>query len=246
MHIIQEKLINLADEYNLSNLTLRKIGELVHEPNSPQKIKHHINQLIGKGLLVVTPDGKTTKKAKGGFGKSGLISLPILGSANCGQALIFADEKIEGYLKLSRNLLKKDLINEIKNLFILKAVGNSMNRAVVDNKSIEDGDYVIINKGSVAKNGDYVVSIIDGVANIKKFYIDKPNDQIVLLSESSQDFPPIYISKEDQDSYLISGRVVGIMKKPDEMTLMRDASLTDILNDLGDISKEEVEYYENL
>jgi repressor LexA len=246
MHIIQEKLINLADEYNLSDLTLRKIGELVYEPNSPQKIKHHINQLISRGLLVVTPDGKTTKKAKGGLGKSGLFSLPILGSANCGQALIFADDKIEGYLKLSRNLLKKDLINEIKELFVLKAVGNSMNRAVIDNKNIEDGDFLIINKGSIVKSGDYVVSIIDGVANIKKFYIDKPNNQIILLSESSQDFAPIYISKEDQDSYLIGGKVVGIMKKPDEMALMRDASAMDILNDLGDISKEEVEYYENL
>jgi repressor LexA len=246
MHIIQERLINLADNYNLSDLTLRKIGELVHEPNSPQKIKHHINQLIGKGLLTVTPDGKTTKKTKGGISKSGLLSLPILGSANCGQALIFADEKIEGYLKLSRNLLEDNLIDKPKELFVLKAVGNSMNRAMINNKNIEDGDFVIINKGSVAKNGDFVVSIIDGVANIKKFYIDKPNNQIILLSESSQDFPPIYISKKDQDSYLICGKVVGIMKKPDEMALMRDASAMDILNDLGDISREEVEYYENL
>jgi SOS-response transcriptional repressor LexA len=246
MHIIQERLINLADNYNLSDLTLRRIGELVHEPNSPQKIKHHINQLIGKGLLIVTPDGKTTKKAKGGLSKSGLLSLPILGSANCGQALIFADEKIEGYLKLSYNLLKSDLIDKVKELFVLKAVGNSMNRAMINNKNIEDGDFVIINKGPVAKNGDYVVSIIDGVANIKKFYIDKPNNQIVLLSESSQDFPPIYISKKDQDSYLICGRIVDVMKKPDEMALMRDASLIDILNNLGDISKEEVKYYKNL
>ena len=246
MHIIQEKLINLVDNYNLSDLTLRKIGELIDEPNSPLKIKHHINQLINKGLLVVTPDGKKTKRATGGLGKSGLISLPILGSANCGQPLIFADGKIEGYLKLSRNLLKKDLISVAKELFVLKAVGNSMNRSSIDNKNIEDGDFVIINKGSIIKNGDYVVSIIDGVANIKKFYIDKPNNQIVLLSESSQDFPPIYISKEDQDSYLINGKVVGIMKKPDEMALMRDISSMDILNDLGEISKEEVDYYENL
>lgn len=246
MHIIQEKLINLADNYNLSDLTLRKIGELVHEPNSPQKIKHHINQLISKGLLVVSSDGKKTKKTKGGLNKSGLVSLPILGSANCGQALIFADEKIEGYLKLSFSLLRKDLISRIKEIFVLKAVGNSMNRIAIDSKNIEDGDFVLVDKGAVVKNGDCVVSVIDGAANIKKFYIDKNNNQIILLSESSQDFPPIYISKEDQDSYLICGKVVGIMKKPDEMTLMRDASLTDVLNDLGNISKEEVEYYESL
>jgi len=246
MHIIQEKLISLADNYNLSDLTLRKIGELVSEPNSPQKIKHHINQLIGRGLLVVSPDGKKIKKAKSGLNKSGLVSLPILGSANCGQALIFADEKIEGYLKLSRSLLKNDLISKIKEIFVLKAVGNSMNRATIDNKNIEDGDFVIIKKESSIKSGDYVVSVIDEVANIKKLYIDKNNNQIILLSESSQDFPPIYISEKDQAGYLICGKVVDVMKKPDEITLMRDASSSDILKNLGNISEEEVEYYENL
>lgn len=245
MHLIQEKIINLADSRNLSDLTLRKIGELIGEPKSPQKIKHHLNQLIGKGLLIVGPDGKI-KKTKGGIGKSGLISLPILGSANCGQALIFADEKVEGYLKISKGLLKNNLINKIKDVFVLKAVGNSMNRATINGKNIEDGDYVIIDKKEVVRNGDHVVSIIDGAANIKKIYIDKKNNQIILLSESNQDFPPIYISEKDGNSYLICGKVADVIKKPDEMALMRNASSSDILKDLGEISKEEVEYYENL
>jgi SOS-response transcriptional repressor LexA len=245
MHIIQEKIINLANNCNLSDLTLRKIGELVGEPKSPQKIKHHINQLIGKGLLIVESDGKI-KKAKGGIGKSGLISLPILGSANCGQALIFADEKVEGYLKISRGLLKNNLINKIGDIFVLKAVGNSMNRAIINGKNIEDGDYVIIDKKEAIRNGDHVVSIIDGAANIKNIYIDKKNSQIILLSESNQDFPPIYISEKDGNSYLICGKVVDVIKKPDEMALMRNTSSSDILKDLGEISKEEVEYYENL
>ncbi|MFZ3054722.1 MAG: S24 family peptidase [Minisyncoccales bacterium] len=245
MHLIQEKIINLADNRNLSDLTLRKIGELIGEPESPQKIKHHINQLISKGLLTIESDGKI-RKVKGGIGKSGLISLPILGSANCGQALIFADEKIEGYLKLSRGLFKKSPINNIKNIFVLKAVGNSLNRATINGKNIEDGDYVIIDKKETVRNGDYVVSIIDGAANIKKIYIDKKNDQIILLSESTQDFPPIYISEKDGNSYLVCGKVVDVIKKPDEMALMREASSSDILKNLGSISKEEVEYYENL
>jgi len=245
MHLIQEKIINLADNRNLSDLTLRKIGELVGEPKSPQKIKHHINQLISRGLLIIGADGKI-RKVKSGIGKSGLISLPILGSANCGQALIFADEKIEGYLKLSRGLLKNSSINNIKNIFVLKAIGNSLNRAAINGKNIEDGDYVIIDKKKTVRNGDYVVSIIDGVANIKKIYIDKKNSQIILLSESTQDFPPIYISEKDGNSYLVCGKVADVIKKPDEMALMREASSSDIIKNLGNISKEEVEYYENL
>lgn len=245
MHLVQEKIINLAGGRDLSSLTLRKIGDLIGEQGSPQKIKHHLNQLIGKGLLIVGSDGKI-KKAGRGVGKSGLVSLPILGSANCGQALIFADERIEGYLKLSRGMIKKGLIDRIEDVFVLKAVGDSMNRTAVNGKNIEDGDYVIVDKKENVRNGDCVVSVIDGTANIKKILFDGKNGRIILLSESSRDFPPIYISEEDKDSYLVCGKVVDVMKKPDEMAAIKDASYSDILKDLGDISKEEVEYYENL
>lgn len=248
MHNIQQKILNLAENHNLADFTLRKIGELVNEPGSPQKIKHHLDQLIGKGLLVVSADGKEMKKIRQGLDDSSqLVSLPILGSANCGQALCFADDKIEGYLKISSSLLSDKLINKIKDLFVLKAVGNSMNRASVDGKNIENGDYVIIDKNAVSpKSGDYVISNIDGTANIKRFYADRDNNQLVLISESSQDFPPIYIHESDFINYMVCGRVVGVMKRPDELALMRQASAHDILRDLGPISKEEVDYYKNL
>jgi len=58
MHIIQQKLLNLAENNNLADLTLRKMGELIQEPGSPQKIKHHYNQLISKGLLVMSANGQ--------------------------------------------------------------------------------------------------------------------------------------------------------------------------------------------
>lgn len=249
MHLIQQKIVNLAQNNNLADLTLRKIGEMIGEPGSPQKIKHHLNQLISKGLLRVSSDGKEIKKIEQGVDKtSKMVSLPIRGSANCGQPLLFADDVIEGYLKVSINTLGNNLINKIKDLFVLKAVGNSMNRAEVNGKNnIEDGDFVIIDKNiGNLHNGDYVVSAIDGGANIKKIYVDKPGNQIILASESNQDFPPIYIHQDDYSDYLVCGRVVGVMKKPDEMALMRDVSAQDILSNLGKISKEEVDYYKSL
>lgn len=248
MHIIQQKLLNLAENNNLADLTLRKMGELIQESGSPQKIKHHLNQLISNGLLVVSADSQEIKKIKHGVDESSkIVSLPIRGSANCGQALLFADDYIEGYLKVSLGLLNNNLINKIKDLFVLRAVGNSMNRAAVNGKNIEDGDFVIVDKNADnPRSGEYVVSAIEGAANIKKFYLDHKNHQIMLLSESNQDFPPIYIHEKDYSNYLVCGRVVGVMKKPDELSLMRDASAQDILNDLGPISKEEVDYYSNL
>lgn len=248
MHIIQQKLLNLAENNNLADLTLRKMGESIQESGSPQKIKHHLNQLISNGLLVISADGQEIKKIRQGIDEnSNIVSLPIRGSANCGQAMLFADDYIEGYLKISLGLLSDNLINKIKDLFVLKAVGNSMNRATVMGKNIEDGDFVIVDKNVLKpRNGEYVVSAIEGAANIKKFYLDPQNHQIMLLSESSQDFPPIYIHEKDYTEYVVCGRVVGVMKKPDELELMRNASAQDVLNYLGPISKEEVDYYKNL
>jgi len=57
----------------------------------------------------------------------------------------------------------------------------------------------------------YVLSIIDGLANIKKF--KRNGDQIILASESSQDYPPIIIHQDDLDNYMVNGEVVQVIKK---------------------------------
>ena len=248
MHIIQQKLLNLAKEHNLADFTLRKIGELINEPGSPQKTKHHLDKLMEKGLLLVSGDGKILRPAVGGIDKkSKIVSLPIVGSANCGEALTFADQKIEGYLKVSLKILGDKFKNRLDNLFVLRAVGDSMNRANVNGKTIEEGDYVIAEKEEgIPSNGEYVVSIIDGLANIKKIMIDKKSQQIILMSESMLDLPPIYIHADDYSNYLVCGKVVDVMKKHDEVPFMRNESGKDILKEIGPISKVDYDYYEKL
>jgi phage repressor protein C with HTH and peptisase S24 domain len=61
-------------------------------------------------------------------------------------------------------------------------------------------------------NGDYVVSSIGGLANIKKYLRDEKNKLIRLLSESTQQLPPIVIDPNDVDSYHIHGRVISVIK----------------------------------
>jgi SOS-response transcriptional repressor LexA len=247
IHLTQQKLLILAKEQNLAGLTLRKIGELVDEPGSPQKIKHHLDKLIEKGLLLRSIDEKTLTLAGAGLDeKSKLISLPIIGSANCGEAAVCADQKVEGYLKISLGVLENSLKNKISSLFVLRAVGNSMNRANVNDKNIEEGDFVIVEKNQSPANGDYIVSTIEGLANIKKFMFDKQSGQIILISESSLDLPPIYIHKDDYSDYFVCGKVVDVIKKPDELASLRDFSGKDILKELGLISKEDYDYYEKL
>jgi SOS-response transcriptional repressor LexA len=248
MHRIQQKILKLAESQNLANLTLRKIGALIREPGSPQKIKHHFNKLMEKGLLIKSIDGKKIEKISKGFDKkTNLISLPIYGSANCGEALELADNHIQDYLKVSPKILGPELKKRIKNLYVLKAKGDSMNRAQINSKPINNGDYVIIDKTEkLAKDNQYVVSLIDGAANIKKILIDKNKKQIVLISESTLDIAPIFIHQDDLKDYCICGTVVEVMNQPNELDAWAKTSAQDILKDLGPISKQEVEYYKNL
>lgn len=206
MHIIQEKLLKLVGEKNIAPLKLREIGKLI-DIEHPQLIKHHLNQLERKGLIIIDRVKNVIKKVGKNDDNNLLLAIPILGSANCGPAELYAEENIEGYLRISPNLLKSK-----NNLFAIRAIGDSMNKANINGRSIESGDYVLIESKDIQiQNKDYVLSIIDGVCNIKKFFIDKENNQITLLSESTKNFSPIIID-HNFANYFINGKVIQVIK----------------------------------
>lgn len=208
MHPIQEKILQKISHDGLQNLTLRQIGDLVGE-KFPQKIKHHLNQLEKKGLIKVDKKSRTITKISSGTNKAtGLVSVPVVGTANCGPATVFATENIQGYLKISKNILRK-----CKNIFAIRAQGLSMNKAMIDGKTIEDGDYLIIDpEKNTPRNGDIVLSVIDDMANVKRYVWDEKNNQVVLASDSTQSIPPIFIHEDD--SFMINGTVIQVIKSP--------------------------------
>jgi SOS-response transcriptional repressor LexA len=107
--------------------------------------------------------------------------------------------------------ISKRLAPNKKSVFALRAEGNSLNKAHIGGKNIESGDFVIIDSENTSPHdGDYVVSVIDGMANIKKYRLDKDNSRIALLSESTQEYSPIFI--HENDDFRISGKVVEVVK----------------------------------
>lgn len=135
------------------------------------------------------------------------VSIPLVGSANCGPAELLAEENIEGYLTV-----KKAMLPRASGIFALRASGHSLNRANVKGKNIEDGDIVLVDaEDRDIKDGDYVLSIIGGAANLKRYQFDKKKGQINLLSESTQAFKPIIIMPGDD--FAINGKVVGVIKR---------------------------------
>ncbi len=209
MHKIQQNIMKLSRTKELHQLSLRDIGELLGlGREKPQLVKHHLQQLVKRGLLVNKSGKYFPVSIEKENRRSSLVSLPIYGLANCGQALSITDDQVQGYLKVSPSILRNR-----KNVFVVIAKGDSMNRAKIGVDNISDGDYVLID--SEKKNpedGDYVLSIIDGAANIKRFKKDLSRQMIMLLSESSSNYDPIYIHFDDLSSYSVAGQVIGVLK----------------------------------
>ncbi len=196
---------------------IRKIGyrETARRLNikSPQTVIYYLKKVENQGWLYYDPKTKTKKSAKNkAFAVDNFFNIPVLGSANCGPALELAQEKIQGFIKISQ---KSVGVVSPNNLIAIKAVGDSLNKADIKGDNVESGDYLIVDCGKKSPdNGDYVLSIIDGAANFKKFYKDDKKNEIRLVSESSLDIPPIVLHEEDINppGYEVNGVVLRVVK----------------------------------
>lgn len=206
----QEKIIDLAKKKDISKMNFREIGRELGIPN-PQTVIYHLEQLKKKGLLYLDTHKKQRVAKPKAFVVDNFFNIPIVGAANCGPAAQLAQEDITGYLKISPRSLQK---SKPDGLIAIRAVGDSLNKANIDGDSIENGDYVIVDSKERPRNGNYVLSVIDGMANFKKFFKDDKKQEIRLVSESTKDFPPIIMHKDDLDAagYLVNGVVVRVIK----------------------------------
>ncbi len=166
-------------------------------------VKKEGNQPRGVSLIAADFMGSSVSGNIFGFD---YISIPLVGAANCGPATILAEENVEGYLSVPRSLVPRK-----SGIFALRAIGNSMNRANVRGKTIDEGDLVLIDsEDRSARDGDYVLSIIDGAANLKRYTLDRKHGQISLVSESSEKHKPIFILPGDD--FAVNGKIIAVVK----------------------------------
>ena len=145
------------------------------------------------------------------FNRGTLVQVPIRGRVSCGVATELASDESGSFLPVSPSLIHTKKWDDI---FALIATGDSMNDAHVHGSTVDDGDYVIVRKidGYTPQDGDYVVSRIDDACNLKKLKIDRLNRRVVLLSESTEDYTPIFIAEEDMPYYAIEGIAIDVVK----------------------------------
>lgn len=211
MHKTQTAILKIAQSQDLSFVGIRELARMldVH----PQTAKHHLHQLIKKGLIkrggVLDASSIRTDILHG----ADLVVIPYMGAANCGPAVRIAKDDIEGYLNISSRLLDT---KDYGSLFAIQADGDSMNQAQLNSQTIENGDYVVVDSKRIPQRNDYVVATINHMANLKKFYPEQDANgriyRIALLSESGDDHDPIFIHPEDGTGQLIAGVAIQVIK----------------------------------
>ncbi len=122
-----------------------------------------------------------------------VVNVPIVGRVAAGEPLL-ALENIESYFPIPAEFMPN------AQTFILNVQGESM-----INAGILDGDHVIVEQCSTAKNGDMVVALVEDSATVKTFYKE---DGYYRLQPENDYMDPIIVKGDLQ----ILGKVIGVFR----------------------------------
>ena len=142
---------------------------------SPRSGALIIDSLIKKDFLKRKPDGEIQFLRDSELNEANherTVNVPFVGRVACGLPIL-AEENIEAMIPVSTKLAYAG-----SKYFILRAIGDSMNEADID-----DGDFVLVRQQQNANDGDIVVALIDDEATIKEFH--RKNGAVILKPKSS-------------------------------------------------------------
>ena len=139
----------------------------------------------------ISPEVK--EESKNLYTAKEMVEVPIVGKITAG-APILAVENISDTFPIPIDFVGNS------ECFMLTVSGESMIEA-----GILDGDYILVKKQNVARNGEIVVALIGDEATVKTFY--KESDHIRLQPENST-MDPIIVSNCE-----ILGKVAGVFRK---------------------------------
>jgi len=167
--------------------------------NSPATVHAHLKQLEKKGIIRKESNKFRTIEllVDNEFAKKNdeLVKVPLLGKVSCGNP-IEAIEQPDEFFDLPASLIPSR-----ETIFTLKCSGDSM-----INVGIYDGDYVIVQKQKIARNGEIVVALTeDNEVTLKTFYKEKDH---IRLQPENDTMDPILLS-----NCTILGKAIGLYRK---------------------------------
>lgn len=122
-----------------------------------------------------------------------LVDVPVVGKITAGAPILAVENITDSFL------IPVDFVGNSES-FMLTVSGESMIEV-----GIMDGDYILVKRQNVARNGEIVVAMIDDEATVKTFF--KENGHIRLQPENSSMDPIIVPDCQ------ILGKVVGVFRK---------------------------------
>ena len=167
--------------------------------SSPATVHAHLKELEKKGVIRKESNKFRTIEllVENEFQEKNeeIVKVPLLGKVACGNPI----EAIENPNEFFD--IPAALIPPKETIFTLECSGESM-----INVGIYDGDYVIVQKQRVARNGDIVVALTeDNEVTLKTFY--KEDDHIRLQPENDT-MDPIILN-----NCVILGKAIGLYRK---------------------------------
>lgn len=174
--------------------SVREICTAVHL-KSTSSVHAHLSSLEEKGYIRRDPTKpRTIEIIDEEFSptRREMTNVPIIGTITAGEPIL-AQENIEDYFPIPVEYLPNAVT------FMLKVRGDSM-----INAGIYNGDTVIVEQRSTAKNGDIVVAMIGDSATVKTYY--KENSYFRLQPENDTMDPIICEQIE------ILGKVIGLVR----------------------------------
>ncbi|MDD5769335.1 MAG: S24 family peptidase [Candidatus Gracilibacteria bacterium] len=182
--------------------TIEELQTLTHQ-KSKRGVVQYLEALEKRGFIT-RGSGFRSIRLGNGVGFQTMLNIPILGIANAGRPLALADQYEYGTLPISKTLIH----GEGQDYFIVKVEGTSMNEFRVNDKYIENGSYVLIDKREkVINTNDAFLFVVDNAATLK--IPKKEGNNLYLIPKSRDNYhKPIVVSEDD--NVLVNGKVVDV------------------------------------
>lgn len=174
--------------------SVRDICEAVHL-KSTSSVHSHLETLEKNGYIRRDPTKPRAIEIIDdtfNLSRREVVNVPLLGRVAAGEPLL-AVENIETYFPIPAEYMPNE------DTFMLKVRGDSM-----INAGIFDGDNILVQKQSIASDGDMVVALVDDSATVKTFY--KENGYYRLQPENDN-MEPIIV-----ENCAVLGKVFGVFR----------------------------------
>jgi repressor LexA len=134
-------------------------------------------------------------------------AVPIVGRVPAGSPML-AEENIEGWIQIPKAMARP----ASDKFFLLTVRGTSMNKAIVEGGSIEDGDLILVRSQPTARSGDIIVAMVDGEATVKRM-VTAPGYFILRPESKDKTHRQIVVERD----FRIVGKVTHVLKKGSDL-----------------------------